>query len=422
MTGKRLTVLMIIVALLISIVPFATAQDQTTLTILHSMGPDTPKGPIFDQVIADFEAEYPNIDVQAELVPDSEIGIEAELAYMGGVEADIIMHNYPNETALWNEDGLTIALNDLLGEWGLTDAFYEGPISEYTNADGNLVALPFEGFTWPIWYNSAIFEDAGVELPTTLEDIAASADALREAGYQPFVTGGSDWTGGRFFQFLLTSFLTEDETYDLFANGGFADNEHAVAAVETFVEWRDNGVFADDVEGLEFSSMNEMFFAGEAAIMHAGSWSFAELPEDMPDSVVVGGLPPAEEAPYENPTMWAAYAAKGVHVTRNGADNLDAVGTFIQFLYRPEIMGRFVNETSVVPPIREVPLDEENLDPLFVQSLEALDNVTIVPLIETIVPPSIADLWLQIAQDAYIPGFAAEDILYEIDVLYEMVE
>ena len=120
--------------------------------------------------------------------------------------------------------------------------------------------------------------------------------------------------------------------------------------------------------------------------------------------------------------MWAAFAAKGVHVTRNGSENLDAVGTFIQFLYRPEIMGRFVNETAVVPPISGVPLDEEVLNPLFVQSLNALEEVTIVPLIETIVPPSIADLWLQAAQDAYVPGMSAQDILSAIDDLYDMVQ
>jgi multiple sugar transport system substrate-binding protein len=423
MNRKRFVTLTVLVLLtLLAIAPLHAQDEDVTLTILHSMGPDTPKGPLFEQLIADFEAEYPNIDVDAELVPDSEIGIEAELAYSGGVEADIILHNYPNETALWVEDGLTIPLNELIEEWELLDSFLPGAISEYTNADEELAALPFEGFDWPIWYNTAVFEDAGLELPTTLEDIAASADALREAGYQPFVTGGADWTGSRFFQFLITSYLTEDETYDLFANGGFADNENAVAAVETFVEWRDSGVFADDVEGLEFSSMNETFFAGEAAMMHGGSWSFPELPEDMLDVVVIDGLPPAEMSPYDTPTMWAAFAAKGVHVSRNGAENLDAVGTFIQYLYRPEVMARFVNETAVVPPITGVPLDEENLNPLFVQSLNALEEVAIVPLIETIVPPSIADLWLQAAQDAYVPGMSAEDIITSIDSLYDMVQ
>lgn len=422
---KKFVTLLMLMALSLSLASLTVAQDSgepMTVTVMHSMGPETPKGPLFDEIVAAFEAEYPNIRVVIEFVPDSEIGISAELAFVGNVQADIVMHNYPNETALWVEDRVTVPLNDLIVEWGLLDSFYPGAITEYTDADGNLAALPFEGFNWPIWYNAAIFEAAGLELPDTLEDIAAAAGPLREAGYQPFVTGGSDWTGSRFFQFLVTSFLTTEETYDLFANGGFSDNANAVAAVETFVSWRDDGVLADNSEGFEFSSMNEMFFAGRAAMMHAGSWSFAELPEELLDSVIIGGLPPSERSPHDMPTIWAAFAAKGVHVTGPGADNAEAVGLFIQYLYRPEVLGRFVNETTVVPPITGIELDEEQLHPLFVDSLNALDDAVIIPLVEQIVPPSIADLWLQVAQDAFVPNMSVDDILSAIDALYDMVQ
>ncbi len=394
--------------------------EQLTLTILHSISPDDAKAAVFDEIVAGFEAAHPNITVEAELVPDDEIVVKAETAYMGGVEQDIILMNYPHLTENWIKDGMTIDLSGYLEAWGLGDTFYASAIEGYMNEEGQLPALPMEGYSWPIWYNTAILEEAGVAVPpASMEDLVAAAPAIRDAGYGPFVTGGSDWTGARFYMLLLSAYMTEEEVNALYQEGGYMDSPAAMEATEQFVAMRDSGFFVDDVEGLEFSSMNAAFFAGEAAMMHAGSWSYAETPEDLVDAIYLGGLPLPEGSPRDNPVMFGGFGAKAVHVTRNGAENLDAVKAFVQYLFQPDVFVQFVNEAGMVAPVKDLPVDESAVPQLFADSL-ALPERTELGGNADSVPSEIGDPWIAVVTDGFIPGgMTAEEILTQLDALYE---
>ena len=190
--------------------------------------------------------------------------------------------------------------------------------------------------------------------------------------------------------------------------------------MEAFVAWRDGGVFADNAEGLEFSSMNELFFSGKAAMVHGGSWSYAELPAELQGKVVLGGLPLTDLGAYDKPTAWAGFTAKGIHITRNGAQKLDAVERFVRFLLKPENVAKFVEQGGIVPPYESIEVDETSLNPLFVASLDLPKTTTFVTLAETIIPGSVIELLDKVANDAFIPnGMSAEDILVAMDQVYE---
>jgi multiple sugar transport system substrate-binding protein len=393
--------------------------EEVTLTILSPVNPDEPVAPVWDAIYANFQEAHPNITVEVESVPSDELVVKAETAYVGGVEQDIILQNYPHLTDNWIKDGLTIDLSGYLEEWGLGDTFYESAIDDYLTDDGELPALPITGFTWPIWYNTAILDEAGVDVPESLEELIATAPAIRDAGYGPIVTGGSDWTGARLYMLLLSSYMTPEEFNTLLREGGYADNPAVVEATEKFVAMRDQGVFVDNVEGLEFSSMNATFFAGEAAVMHAGSWSFGEAPEELVDSIYLGGLPLPEGSPHDNPVMFGGFGAMAFHVTRNGADNLDAVKAFAQYLYQPDVFVQFVNQAGMVAPVKDLPVDESAVPPLFADSLSLPERAEFSGNPD-LVPGEIGDPWIAVVSDGFIPnGMTAEEILVGLDALYE---
>ncbi|MEQ8675248.1 MAG: extracellular solute-binding protein [Aggregatilineales bacterium] len=394
------------------------AQDSITLRILHNWGPEDSKGPAMQAVFDGFMELYPNVTIETEVLPDPDIPTRVETAFLGGEEPDLIFQNYLGESLEWVDAGVTIPVTDLIDEWGFEGQFLDAALSQYTRADGEVAAFPLEGFNWPIWYNTAIFEEAGVEIPTTIEELLAASVAIREAGYQPFAVGGSDWTGYRFSQLLLVSGLPQDEAIELLTNGGFSENEHALAAMEAFVQMRDGGVFADNVEGLDFALQNELFFTGQAAMMHGGAWSYADLPEELQDSVVLGGFPLIADSPYDMPTAWAGFTAKGVHITRNGAEHMDVVRDFIQFLYQPENIARFVEDAGMVPPMN-VEVNESQLNPLFLRSLSLPETATYVYLAELSIPAVVNPDWVAFAGDIYIPNdLSATDILAGIDEIY----
>ena len=144
------------------------------------------------------------------------------------------------DTLLWPESGVTVPVNDYLDDWRLGNGYFlESALDNYTNASGQIIAFPLEGFYWPVWYNTKAFDAAGVDIPQTQEDLIAAAPKLREAGYQPFVTGGSDWTGFNAFLLMLQGSIPTEEALDLATNGGWAASENALKGAELFVQMRD---------------------------------------------------------------------------------------------------------------------------------------------------------------------------------------
>lgn len=397
----------------------AEGEEPVTLKILHNWGPQEPKWPAKQAIFEGFMEEYPNVTIEEEVLSDQDIPTRVETAYLGGQEPDLVFQYYLGETLNWVDDGVTVPVTQYMDEWGLRDAFLDAALSQYTRADGEIAAFPFEGYTWPIWYNKAIFDEVGAEIPTEVSEIMPAVQAIRDAGYQPFAVGGSDWTGYRFQQMFMISGLGDEKARQLFSEGGFSEDERAVEMMELFVELRDNGFFIDDVAGQNMAMQNEAFFSGEAAMMHGGSWSYSEIPDDRAQDVVLGGFPLVEWSPYSQPIAWAGFTAKGVHITRNGAQKLDVIQDFVTYLYRPESIGLFV-KTGMPSPITSPEYNAEELNPLFVQSLDLSESVAFAQLAETYEPPTVNPAWRDFAADTYIPNdMTAEEILTTIDAFYE---
>ncbi len=67
-------------------------------------------------------------------------------------------------------------------------------IVEATTHDGSFYAVPvnIHGQNW-LWYNTAVFADAGLEPPADFEGLIEAAPALEAAGVIPFAHGGQSW-------------------------------------------------------------------------------------------------------------------------------------------------------------------------------------------------------------------------------------
>jgi multiple sugar transport system substrate-binding protein len=397
------------------------AEEKVVLKVMDNWGNQTDaKGPPLTSIFEDFMKAYPNITIEEEVFSDTEIPTKVETGFLAGEEPDIVFQNYGLGTIEWVDDGVVVPVTDLIEEWGLKDQFKEAALRQFTDSQGRVGSFPLEGFTWPMWYNTQILKEAGVEgIPTTIDELIEASDKVRAAGYQPLVVGGSDWTGQALFDLIKSSVMTDQEAGEAYVNGNFSENEKFVKTIELFVSLRDAGVFADSSEGLEFATMNEMFFSGKAAMMHGGSWSFAELPEEMQPNVVVSGFPLPPDSPHQKPIYASGYVGKGIWITRNGAQKMDAVEEFVKFFYQPEMIARFVEQAGMTSPLKETPVDESKLNPLFAQSVRWGDSLESVEVMDLYIPSKAwEDLW-KVTKKAYLPGVTAEEIVADFDLAWE---
>ena len=69
-------------------------------------------------------------------------------------------------------------------------------VADTATFDGQLYGILFKAANKSLgWYNTQVFEDAGVEPPATYEDLAAAADTIKASGVTPYSVAGADgWT------------------------------------------------------------------------------------------------------------------------------------------------------------------------------------------------------------------------------------
>lgn len=395
-------------------------SDPDTLTVLTNIQPGTLTGDVQDDVVAKFEEKTGK---KVKLVPAGETMPDVyETSVAGGKEADIVVVNLAEKTTNWLEQDIVVPASDYLDDWGLTDRINPEALEAWTNEDGVVQAFPYNGFVWPVWYNTALLEQAGItDIPTTTDQLIDAAGRLETAGISPFIVGGNDWSGQKLFLQIAQSFMDSDEAAKVYSEGGYCASEDALKGIELFAELRDAGVFVKDSQGYTADQMNATFYEGKAAMMAAGSWAFSNVPAELQDSVELGGFPIPDDSSFEKPTAYEGYTGSGFWISQNGAkdDKIGLVEEYIKLWYEPEFAAAYAqasNAPTAVIAEGEAPVIENKVTEQAVNTLP--DKVEFAVMPDTVVPGALADPMIRQTSAAYAPGTDAQAICGSLDGLY----
>jgi multiple sugar transport system substrate-binding protein len=326
----------------------AGSADSINVLSLYKKTGDVPEAAAINLAIDNFTAAT-GIKVNFTEAGEN-LGEEYEATVLAGEAADVIIVNLFDKSSGWVENGAAIPVNDLLAEWGLDTVIKEAAVKDWTNKNGDVQGFAYQGFTWPVWYNTDLLEEAGVAgVPKTSDELIAASEKLRAAGIGPMVVGGSDWSGNKLFLQIIQSFMPSEEAAEVFTNGGYCASPNAMKGIDEFVKLRDGGVFVDGVEGYTADLMNAAYYEGKAAIMAAGSWAMPGTPEDIAAATTLGGLPIPAGSVFTKPTAFEGNTGVGFFISPNGQKKLGAVKDFILSFYSADVIGKFVSEVSVIP-------------------------------------------------------------------------
>ena len=137
----------------------------------------------------------------------------------------------------------------------ITDMFNTYDHPDYIDAavaqasyDGKVLSIPYGGLSGcDIFYNKTIFEEVGVEVPETIDELEDVCDKLLEAGYVPFtLANGSKWTGSMYYMYLVARHSGNDEFNAAYAqeDGGSFTSEAFIWAGEKIQDWVNEGLLS----------------------------------------------------------------------------------------------------------------------------------------------------------------------------------
>jgi len=193
---KGIFALAMILMLSLLAVSSISAQEDVTL-VYWSMWNETEGQALAIQDWIDaFEAEHPNISIEA-VWNGRQNQTLVRTALGGGTVIDIVDQDADQIAGGLMLEGLGLLLNDYLDmpaldeDVPLRDVFLPGTLDLFA-VDGDIYLLPYIYNAVMFWYNRGMFEEVGVEVPQTWDEFLAVNDALREAGYAPIAAEGNE--------------------------------------------------------------------------------------------------------------------------------------------------------------------------------------------------------------------------------------
>ncbi len=179
--------------------PAATTEEATTEAAEDVSGSikfaglwTGGEGDSFKAVLAGFSEKYPDVKVTYQPLGEDLPTIIAT-GVEGGNPPDLasisspgVVKGFVDKGSLQPIDFATDALNE---------NYSEGFVN-LTRFDGKTYGVVFKGANKStVWYNTQAFEDAGVEVPTTWDELLEAGDTLKASGVTPYSVGAAEgWT------------------------------------------------------------------------------------------------------------------------------------------------------------------------------------------------------------------------------------
>ncbi len=258
-----------------------TAEEEAPAeekTISFLSGQDENTG--YTKIILDLTNEWlednPNVTLEFEYYAQTDLqGRTQQLAAAGALPT--LFPNPANETLdQMYENGQLVDIEAAFKEIGIWDQLNPGAVSllKSKEVDPNaLYELPVELNIEGFWYNKQIFEENGIEVPTTWDELLAAAATLNEAGIQPFSASGEQgWPLTR----LLGGYAARNYGVDAMSRVASGDLQLTdpgfVDAADTLKLMVDEGYFGQGLTTIDYNTAVDLFVQGKAAMFYMGSW------------------------------------------------------------------------------------------------------------------------------------------------------
>ncbi len=302
---KKLLLFLCIMLSLTSVFAQGSSEKETDETIVLKMGDNVPDrknglGLVIETINAEFESTHPNVTITTESYNDQPWQEKVRIYATANQLPDVFRYwSFSTLLTPLVEAGMIEELDyDVYSQYEFLPGALEGNM-----IDGKLYGIPTSSDLWVIYYNKSLFEKAGVEIPTSWDDIMESADTFNEMGIIPMVTDGKDgWPLCELFDNMAQR-INGDFTYVAKAQERemkYTD-ESFVKTADYIQELIKAGVFQENLTTSDYGDARNAFGQERAAMYMMGSWemglandtnfsaNFKENLDVMPFPIVEGG-------------------------------------------------------------------------------------------------------------------------------------
>jgi raffinose/stachyose/melibiose transport system substrate-binding protein len=266
-----------------------------------------PMKSIWQDAADQYMADNPNVDIKITVLENEAFKTKLTTTMQSGKVPDIFQSWGGGTLVEQAQAGLVQDVSEATSDW--TGDLNDAAVGLY-QVDGKQYGIPFNLGMVGVWYNTALFEKAGIdEPPATWDDFLADVEKLKSAGITPLAVGAKDKWPAMFWWANLSLRIAGSDAMQQAGEDGSFDSEGFVKAGEELQRLLDMQPFQEgflaapwDGAGGEAATMGN----GRAAMDLMGQWApstFAANAKDekapevgwFPFPTVDGGAGSADE-------------------------------------------------------------------------------------------------------------------------------
>lgn len=311
----------------------------------------------YNEIIADFEKEHPNIRVVQNQVASADTALRALL----------IKDRTP--------DVISLNPNGSMGKIAQAGVFYdfsESPIrqrirpamqavADGLGRNGNQVnILSFMGNVCGITYNKDLFEKYGVAVPKTWKDLEKAVGVFEANGMTPFIgTLGDPYRIATPFDGLAPYYDKNGFWDKMRSEGTNVGPDSPVSFKKNFKPLMERLLWmfhhaTKDVRTMTYEDGNAAFARGEAAMLMAGNWCMSPVRKINPN-IHMGFFPyPPDDA---KDSILVSGNDLGITMPANPKHKKESL-EFINYLFTDKVQAKFARSEELIPSLKSLKVDE----------------------------------------------------------------
>lgn len=339
-------------AAMLSVAAIFPAAAQEVVDWLH-IASIPEEVALMEAAVAEYEAAHPDVKINMQFLENEAFKAKLTTLLQSDAAPDIFYSWGGGVLTEQAAAGVLRPVEDLVDP-AVAEALGSGGMSAFTR-DGHVYGLPQQVSEVVLWYNKALFEQAGVD-PASLETwdgFLAAVETFKAAGITPLAVGAKDKWPAHFWWSKLVVRLAGQAAFDAARkgeNGGFAA-EPFVKAGEIFLELAALEPFQEGFLAAGYGDASGYFGDGKAAMHLMGDWDYGAMKDNSASKL---GIPDDQLGILPFPTIEGGAGDPsdtlgGINGWLFHKNASDAAVDFMEWYTSAEVGSRFGNAGFFIP-------------------------------------------------------------------------
>ena len=366
---KKRIALALAMAICLSLLCTVALADKVTVNFFHRW-PNEPKNSYINSLIDEFEAANPDIDIVSDCVLNDSYKEKIRVL----VSTDALPDVFFSWSGVFGENltrsGRVLALDDVMArdsEW--SSQIVEGQWAPF-NYNGKQYGAPWSMDGKAFFYNVDVFNELGIEIPTTLNELYAVCEKLKENGYDEPISAGfsAPWAVSHYLGTICQRVVDPEVLAKDYTGGGDFSDPAYIEALNIFKKLGE--YMTSDPCSVDHEFARNAFIMGVSPMCYMQLAEMKYMRDDEELNYAFFNFPAVEDGKGDPGQLTGAPEGRMISATAT-PEVQEAAIKFMEFVISKEGGHRMIAECGEISCVKGA-WDETNCDE---KQLEAIDLI-----------------------------------------------